>query len=189
VHRPFPGLCPGRYHTRPAARRGVAGHRQVTGRAAARPVKAVGARGHQGGQCTGAAGSQATRTRFGWPDGQLSPKAVLTITVGHPVPVTHRPRACGAHGPVPRPGIAHRQTLALTGHHCDPVLCAPPKSPGHGRWRRGLGRRGRDVRPVQSYQDLGKGMTVRMCLPSNVTASPRSGRPLPGLGWLSRVPV
>ncbi len=54
---------------------------------------------------------------------------------------------------------------------------------------RGDGRRSRDVRPVQGYLDLGKGMTVMMCLPSNVTGSPRSGRPLPGLGWLSRVPV
>jgi hypothetical protein len=62
---------------------------------------------------------QATRTRCGWPDGHLSPKAVLTITVGHRVPVTRRPRPCGAHGTVPRPGMTHRQTLALTGHHCD----------------------------------------------------------------------
>jgi len=54
---PSPVCARGRYHTRPAARRGVAGHRQVTGRAAARPVEAVGARGHHGGQYTGAAGS------------------------------------------------------------------------------------------------------------------------------------
>ena len=33
--------------------------------------------------------------KFGWPDGHLSPKALLTITVGHPVPVTHRPCPCG----------------------------------------------------------------------------------------------
>ena len=88
---PSPVCARGRYHTRPAARRGVAGHRQVTGRAAARPVEAVGARGHQGGQCTGAAGSPGHPDKVGWPDGHLSPKAVLTITVGHPVPVTHRP--------------------------------------------------------------------------------------------------
>jgi hypothetical protein len=99
------------------------------------------------------------------------------------------PAPCGAHGAVPRPGRAHRQTRALTGHHCDPSCVrrrrAPATAAGGVAWPAGVA----GVRPVQSYQDLGKGMTVRMCLPSNVTASPRSGRPLPGLGWLSMVPV
>jgi hypothetical protein len=56
--------------------------------AAAGAAQAVGARGHQ--------------DKVGWPDGHLSPKAVLTVTVGHLVPVTHWPCPCGAHGPVPR---------------------------------------------------------------------------------------
>jgi hypothetical protein len=49
--------------------------------AAAGAAQAVGARGHQ--------------DKVGWPDGHLSPKAVLTVTVGHLVPVTHWPCPCG----------------------------------------------------------------------------------------------
>jgi hypothetical protein len=65
----------------------------------------------------------------------------------------------------------------------------PPVRAAGEASERGDGCRSRGVRPLQGYLDLGKGMTVRMCLPSNVTGSPRSGRPLPGVGWLSMVPV
>jgi hypothetical protein len=85
-------------------RRRVAEHRQLTGRATRASHEVMGARGHQGGQRTGAAGSPGHPDKVGWPDGHLSPKAVITITGRHPVPVTHRSRPRGAHGPAPRPG-------------------------------------------------------------------------------------
>jgi hypothetical protein len=125
-----PPVCArGRYHTRPAARRGVAGHRQVTGRAAARPVEAVGARGHRGGQCTGAAGSPGHPDKVWVARRPAVPKGRLDNHRRAPCSC-YTPAPCGAHGAVPRPGMTNRQTLALTGHQCDPVFCAPPKSPG-----------------------------------------------------------
>jgi hypothetical protein len=102
--RALPLVCArGRYHTRPAARRGVAGHYQSDWPRRRASRKGRGSPQPPGGTVHWRCGPQATRTRFRWPDGQLSPKAVLTITVGHPVPVTHRPppwcsRRCPAAG-------------------------------------------------------------------------------------------
>ena len=67
--------------------------------------------------------------KFGWPDGHLSPKAVLTITVGHLVPVTHRPCPCGAHGP-PAPGHDSPANPALSGQHCGPFSVRRRRGPG-----------------------------------------------------------
>jgi hypothetical protein len=85
-------------------------------------------------------GSPGHPSKVGWPDGHLSPKAVMTITDRHPVPVTRRPRPCGAHGPVPRPGMTHRQTPALTGQHCGPFCVRRRRATGHGRGRRDQAR-------------------------------------------------
>jgi hypothetical protein len=86
------------------------------------PSQVVGARGHQGGQCTGGAGSP------GHPD-----KA--WVARRPPVPQgrhdNHRPAPCSCYPPAPprwcsrpcpAPGTTHRPTHALTGQQLWPVL-------------------------------------------------------------------
>jgi hypothetical protein len=58
-----------------------------------------------GGTAHGRRGLPRPRRKIGWPDGHLSPKAVMTITDRHPVLVTHRPRPCVAHRPARRPRL------------------------------------------------------------------------------------
>jgi hypothetical protein len=58
-----------------------------------------------GGTAHGRRGLPRPRRKIGWPDGHLSPKAVMTITDRHPVLVTHRRRPCVAHRPARRPRL------------------------------------------------------------------------------------
>jgi hypothetical protein len=114
----LPPVCArGRYHTRPAARRGVAGHRQVTGRAAARPVKAVGARGHQGGQCTGAAGSPGHPDKVQVARRPAVPKGRLD---------NHRWAPCSCYTPAPPLWCSRRCPASGHGAPANPCSDRPP---------------------------------------------------------------
>ena len=138
----LPPVCVRPVPHRPAARRGVAGHRQVTGRAAARPH-------NRPWEPAATRGDSALALRAPRPPGQgwvarrpPVPKGRLDNHRRAPYSCYTPARPCGAHGPVPRPGMTHRQTLALTGHHCDPSSVrrrrAPATAVGGVAWAAGV---------------------------------------------------
>lgn len=127
----LPSFAPGPVPHQPAARRPVAEHRQLTGRTSRASHESHGSPRPPGGTVHWRRGLPGHPDKARWPDGHLSPKAVMTITGRHPVPVTHRLCPRGAHGPAPRPGRTRRSACALTGQHCGPFGVRRRRGPGH----------------------------------------------------------
>ena len=122
-------FVPGLVLHRPAARRRVAEHRQVTGRACrASPNKSWEPAATRGDSALALRAPQATRTRPGSqtatvPKGRHDNHRPAPRCCYTPVPPRWFSRSC------PAPGMTQLQTHALTGQHLWPVLCAPPKGP------------------------------------------------------------